>query len=447
MDDMLAMDVTDEECLMASQQAEEDIDIAKNRFGEAVSERDVMKAVEAGIPPATRRKMEWSERVWSAWCTKRSLENVPEDMRPNFQEEIHKIGSVPLQWMLQRFVLEVRNEKGEHYPPDTLYGLCTSLQKVVNVRGKRSEAFFASYEFQSFKDVLDSEMKRLRKQGLGAVRRQAHALTDSEEERLWSSGVLGSSNPQQLLNTMFFMAGKHFALRSGDEHRSLRARNSQMAIGTDRETGRRFVEYNEDVSKSNQGGLRHRKTSRKSVRAFDNPAEPERCFVRLFELYLSKCPEQDRPDAFYLKAMPKPTAQQWYCRSPLGHNTLKGMFRSICTTAGLDDPTRFTNHSLRRTAATKLYQADFDEQLIAEVTGHRSTAIREYKITSNKQKARVSDALQGQTDASVDLESTATVEPKAKRMFTAQAAPVSIKDITAESGASITINLNFNSSE
>ena len=245
---------------------------------------------------------------------------------------------------------------------------------------------------------------------------------------------------------MFFMAGKHFALRSGDEHHSLRACNSQTAIRTDRETGR-FVEYNEDVSKSNQGGLRHRKTSRKSVRAFDNPAEPERCFVRLFELYLSKCPKQDRPDAFYLKALPKPTAQQWYCKSPLGHNSLKGMFRSMCTTAGLDDPARFTNHSLRRTTATKLYQADFDEQLIAEVTGHRSTAIREYKITSNKQKARVSDTLQGQAAGSKDLESTAIVEPKAKRMFAAQAAPVSIKDITAESGASITINLNFNSSE
>ena len=67
--------------------------------------------------------MEWSERVWSAWCAKRSLENVPEDMRPNFQVEIHKIVSVPLQWMLQRFVPEVRNEKGEHYPPDTRYGL------------------------------------------------------------------------------------------------------------------------------------------------------------------------------------------------------------------------------------------------------------------------------------------------------------------------------------
>ena len=51
MGDVLAMNVTDEECLMASQQAEEEIDIEKNRFGKAVSESDVKKAVEAGIPP------------------------------------------------------------------------------------------------------------------------------------------------------------------------------------------------------------------------------------------------------------------------------------------------------------------------------------------------------------------------------------------------------------
>ena len=59
-------------------------------------------------------------------------------------------------------------------------------------------------------------MKRLRKLELDAVRRQAQTLSDTEEEQLWLSGVLGSSTPKQLLNKVFFFAGKHFALRSGD---------------------------------------------------------------------------------------------------------------------------------------------------------------------------------------------------------------------------------------
>ena len=44
-----------------------------------------------------------------------------------------------------------------------------------------------------------------------------------------------------------------------------------------------------------------------------------------------------------------------------------------------------SNHSLRSTSATKLYQKDVEEQLIQEITGHRSVAIRSYKCTSDCQ--------------------------------------------------------------
>ena len=250
--------VTHKECLIASQQAEDqlrereqaqDQGSTGTRFGKPVNGGDVTKVAEASIPPAARRKMAWAERVWSAWCAHRNMDNVPEPMKPFFKMPIAEVGNVELLWMLQRFVLEVRNEKGGNYPADTLYELCTSLQKVVNDRGNRVVSFFSFYEFQTFKDVLDSEMKRLRKLGFGVVRRQAQALSNNEEEQLWSSGVLGSSTPKQLLNTVFFFAGKHFALRSGDEHRSLRAGESgQMSISTDKQSGRRCVEYVEDVS-------------------------------------------------------------------------------------------------------------------------------------------------------------------------------------------------------
>ena len=60
------------------------------------------------------------------------MDNVPEPMKPFFKTPIAEVGNAELQWMLQRFVLEVRNEKGGNYPLDTLYELCTSLQKDVN---------------------------------------------------------------------------------------------------------------------------------------------------------------------------------------------------------------------------------------------------------------------------------------------------------------------------
>ncbi len=53
-----------------------------------------------------------------------------------------------------------------------------------------------------------------------------------------------------------------------------------------------------------------------------------------------------------------------------------------------------TNHSLRATAASRLYHSGLDEQLIMERTGHRSIeGIRSYKRTSNQQQVTVSNVL------------------------------------------------------
>ncbi|XP_077865074.1 uncharacterized protein LOC144350880 [Saccoglossus kowalevskii] len=53
-----------------------------------------------------------------------------------------------------------------------------------------------------------------------------------------------------------------------------------------------------------------------------------------------------------------------------------------------------TGHSGKVTQATTLFRQNFDEQLIAERTGHSSLAIRSYKRTSDEQTKAVSDALQ-----------------------------------------------------
>ena len=53
-----------------------------------------------------------------------------------------------------------------------------------------------------------------------------------------------------------------------------------------------------------------------------------------------------------------------------------------------------TNHSLRATAATRLYSSGIDEQLVMERTGHQSLeGIQSYKRTSADQKEIVSDIL------------------------------------------------------
>ena len=45
----------------------------------------------------------------------------------------------------------------------------------------------------------------------------------------------------------------------------------------------------------------------------------------------------------------------------------------------------YTNHSLRATCATRLYENNVDEQLIMEQTGNNSNAVRKYKRTNDDQ--------------------------------------------------------------
>ena len=71
-----------------------------------------------------------------------------------------------------------------------------------------------------------------------------------------ANGFLGSDTPELLRNTILFVFGNRFALRAGQEHRNLRMKNSQLSLHTD-ESGAEYLQYVEDVSKSNNGGLAH----------------------------------------------------------------------------------------------------------------------------------------------------------------------------------------------
>ncbi|KAK6167947.1 hypothetical protein SNE40_021868 [Patella caerulea] len=65
-----------------------------------------------------------------------------------------------------------------------------------------------------------------------------------------------------------------------------------------------------------------------------------------------------------------------------------------------------TNHSLRATTATKLFQQGVDEQLIMARTGHRSVeGVRSYKRISFEQNKVLSNILNG-NDASVESSSS-----------------------------------------
>ena len=91
--------------------------------------------------------------------------------------------------------------------------------------------------------------------------------------------ILSDHTPQALLNTIIFMNGLYFALRSGDE---LRCSPCQIKI-VERPGQRSYLEYTEDISKNRPGGLKGRKIKSKVVILHENLEHPDRCFMHLFK--------------------------------------------------------------------------------------------------------------------------------------------------------------------
>ena len=202
---------------------------------------------------------------------------------------------------------------------------------------------------------------------------------------------------------------------------------------------RAYLRYTEDVSKNKPGGLKGRKTKPKVVLHHTNEHNPEHCFVALFKLYTKLCPSDRPKDAFYLQPLKKPSPECWFSPKAIGYNKLDATVARLCKDAGISGYQ--TNHSLRATTATRLYQAGVNEQLVMERMGHQSLdGVRSYKRTSTVQQESISNILNGAEHLSTapDL----PLVPRANSIDDTSGCVVQVNNSIAHSSTSLTMLLN-----
>ncbi|VDI26941.1 Hypothetical predicted protein [Mytilus galloprovincialis] len=187
-----------------------------------------------------------------------------------------------LNTVLGYFITEVRNKKGLEYYPNTLYELITCIQRFLR-QNDRSISILDERDFSSLRSVLDSRMKELSRKGMGLNTKKSDVISTDQETYMWSNNILGTDTPKKTYDTLLYCIGLNFALRAGQEHRNVRVgTNSQISVKISPADGRQYLEYTEDVSKTNCGGLEHRK-----IQPYQITDCPERCIINMYQKYMS----------------------------------------------------------------------------------------------------------------------------------------------------------------
>ena len=358
-----------------------------SRFVAPVSSPEREKAARGVIPANTQANSNWAVKNFKEWASNRSA-MAPDDPVP---PDLLKSQDTDLlcKWLC-RYVMETRRTDGSLYPPSTLRSLLSGVNRAL----QENKAPFSildkdDYRFKDLLKTLDTLCSDLHRQGIGSTKNSAKVIELDDEDIFWQKGLLGFSTPKLLQHTVFFYVGLNFVLRGVQEqHDLIPSQFSRVPQDKSVYNTSVYYEYTELVSKNNQHRFKDINTQNKVIRAYALPGN-RKCIVKMLDKYLSLLP----PDApyFYMRANEKFCEEQagsTFTRQRVGVNMLKTVLPLLSKESGIE--VRYTNHSLRATAITRMFNSGVEEKIIAETSGHRSTkALRMYEHTSHLQMKQV----------------------------------------------------------
>ena len=104
-------------------------------------------------------------------------DQVPEDfLDQNFAER-----STPLNHWLSRFVVEVRRQDGENYPPATLHSLLAGILCYMREQNPDTPDFLSKKDWRKgLRGAMESALVELQQKGVGAEVKRTEVITQEE---------------------------------------------------------------------------------------------------------------------------------------------------------------------------------------------------------------------------------------------------------------------------
>ncbi|XP_050067973.1 uncharacterized protein LOC126556634 [Anopheles maculipalpis] len=276
-------------------------------------------------------KYTFGVNAWKQWVVTKNADLEKSSIRRKpFKSDILQLTADELNYSLCLFVNEVRKPNGTEYAPDTIYYLVLGIQQYLYQNGRVENIFTDAY-YDRFTDCLDEVAKKFSM----LYNDSQFIVTRVEEEHLWECKQLGAHSPHVLLSTLMFFNTKHFNLVSVEEHMELSFSHIMKHWKRTPQQGAKSTATRNVLLRfyPPQSSLANNARKKKVYEQQENEEDPLRCPVKLYEFYLSKCPEsvKTRNDVFYLQPERScvPDSPVWYSTQPLSKEALTKMLHRV----------------------------------------------------------------------------------------------------------------------
>ncbi|XP_068108763.1 transcriptional regulator QRICH1 isoform X2 [Hyperolius riggenbachi] len=297
-------------------------------------------------------KPEEGLEVWKNWAQTKNAElekNSQNRLAPigrrqllRFQEDLISSAVAELNYGLCLMSKEACSAEGEPYDPDVLYYIYLCIQKYLCENGRVDDIFSDAY-YLKFTEYLHHVLKSFqpRVTPLGFV-----IPSHVTEEMLWECKQLGAHSPSTLLTTLMFFNTKYFLLKTVDQHmrlafsKVLRQTKKNPSNPKDKSTSIRYLKA---------PGVHQTGQQKDDMYAeqTENPENPLRCPIKLYDFYLFKCPQsvKGRNDTFYLTPEPvvAPNSPIWYSTQPISREQMEQMLARILIVREIQEAIAISN--------------------------------------------------------------------------------------------------------
>uniref|UniRef100_A0A8B9H5H9 Zinc finger, MYM-type 2 n=1 Tax=Astyanax mexicanus TaxID=7994 RepID=A0A8B9H5H9_ASTMX len=282
------------------------------------------------LPPVLTEEKEETPRVISFLC---AYVVTPACLKGS----LLSLSSAELNQALARFVKEVRRPNGERYAPDSVLYICLGIQKHLQDKG-RTDDLFNEPAYQMFGE----ELNKILKDWQPSVLPDGSLWGRVEELCLWSSKQLGEHSPSVLLRSLVYLNTKYFGLRTVEQHLRLSFGNvygpsTSKPHNHETTVCIRIPSISQDQHEPTASKRRRKDGSNSNFELDECSGGSDRCPVkkrecRLYELYLSKCPEsvRERTDFFYVKPeVSTSDGPLWFSSTPLEKHVLESLLTQV----------------------------------------------------------------------------------------------------------------------